>query len=155
MSDQFLENSGQGVVYEAMRIHQLVDDRKYKWGGKTLEGFDCSGFVAFVLGNLFPDKRAHFQTSVTGYIDSNLFETVDIAKPGDIVIFPATGGFVNHIGIVIDKERWIGSQSSTGVEYVKFNNGFWSKRKHYFRRLKAYSPQSVLGYRMHLGVQNV
>lgn len=154
MSKQFLENSGQGIAHEAMRVHQSVDDRKYKWGGKDLQGFDCSGFVAFVLGNLFPEKRAHFQTNVTGYIDSNLFETVEIAKPGDIVIFPSTGGFVNHIGIVIDSERWIGSQSSTGVEYVKFNNGFWSKRKHYFRRLKTHSPQSISNYMMYLGVHH-
>jgi cell wall-associated NlpC family hydrolase len=66
--------------------------------------------------------------------------------PGDIIIFPSTGGFVNHMGIVIDQERWIGSQSSTGVEYVKFSNAFWGKRKYYFRRLKNYSTQSISSY---------
>lgn len=146
MSNQLLQNSGRGIVSEAKRVHQLVDDKKYVWGGKTLNGFDCSGFVGYVFSNLFPEKRTHFQTSVQGFIDSKLFDTVDTAMPGDIIIFPSTGSFVNHMGIVIDQERWIGSQSSTGVEYVKFSNAFWGKRKHYFRRLKNYSTQSISSY---------
>ncbi|MCR2747176.1 C40 family peptidase [Limnobacter parvus] len=151
MSDRVLENSGVGIVYEAERVHRIVDNRKYKWGGKTLEGFDCSGFVAHVLGNLFPEKKVMFQTNVQGFIGSELFETVDNPRPGDIVIFPATGSFVNHIGIVVDQERWIGSQSSTGVEYVRFSNGFWGKREHYFRRLKTHSTQSVSIYLKNVG----
>lgn len=151
MKNQALENSGQGIVFEARRVHQLVDDRKYKWGGKTLDGFDCSGFVAHVFGNLFPEKKALFQTDVQGFINNKLFETVEAPMPGDIIVFEASGGFVKHIGIVVDQDRWIGSQSSTGVEYVKFNNGFWSKRKHYFRRLKTYSTQSISSYTRHVG----
>lgn len=146
MSNQLLQSSGLGIVSEAKQVHQLVDDKKYVWGGKTLNGFDCSGFVGYVFSNLFPEKRTHFQTSVQGFIDSKLFDTVDTAMPGDIIIFPSTGSFVNHMGIVIDQERWIGSQSSTGVEYVKFSNAFWGKRKHYFRRLKNYSTQSISSY---------
>ena len=151
MSDQQLKNSGQGIAYEALRVHKLVDDRPYKWGGKSPDGFDCSGYVAYVFGNLFPEKKIVFQTDVNGFIESELFETVEIPMPGDLVIFPRSGGIVNHIGIVVDQKRWIGSQSSTGVEFVNFSNGFWSKRKYYFRRLKTFSMQSLSSYIKHVG----
>ncbi|HEX4917121.1 MAG TPA: NlpC/P60 family protein [Limnobacter sp.] len=146
MHDQNLKHSGQGIVFEAQRVYKIVDDKKYRWGGKTLDGFDCSGFVAYVFGSLFPHKRTYFQTDVAGFIKSGLFERVETPMPGDLVIFPATGSYVNHIGIVVDQNRWIGSQSSTGVEYVKFNNPFWAKRKHEFRRLKQYSHESLSSY---------
>ena len=155
MGNQFLENSGQGIVAESMRIYQLVDGRKYIWGGKTLDGFDCSGFVGYVFSNLFPEKKSHFLTDVQGFINSKLFETVDVARPGDIIVFPSVDGFVNHIGIVVDDERWIGSQSSTGVAYVKFSNRFWGKRRHYFRRLITYSAQSISSYTSNVSFSHV
>jgi len=64
--------------------------------------------------------------SVAGYIGSDLFDAVAEAdkKPGAIVIFPARGGYPNHIGIVLDSATWIGSQSSTGVKDVNLSNSY-------------------------------
>jgi hypothetical protein len=152
MDNQMNKTTGEGIAAEAVRIHRLVDDRKYRWGGKTLEGFDCSGFVSYVLGNIFPHLKNSLQGDVERFIKSDLFTDVESPLPGDLIIFPATEKFVNHIGIVIDQNRWLGSQSSTGVEYVKFQNGFWSKRKSFFRRLKVESPTAVSSYFHNIGI---
>jgi cell wall-associated NlpC family hydrolase len=62
-------------------------------------------------------------------------------KAGDIVYFPDTSS--NHIGIVLDSEYWIGSQTSTGVAKVKFSNPYWSVKPHKFKRFQPVSPTSV------------
>lgn len=145
MADSTSANSGQGIATKAGEVATLAAGKAYTWGGKTLEGFDCSGFVSYVFKDLFPNLASGFEMSVAGYIASDLFEDVEAAnrQPGDIIIFPASGSQVNHIGIVFDDKHWIGSQSSTGVAKVKFTNSWWGARTAKYRRLKAASPVAV------------
>lgn len=141
---------GQGIATKATEVAQLVAGKPYVYGGKTTDGFDCSGFVAYVLKQLYPNAASAFETNVAGYMNSSLFEDVDEAnrQPGDIIIFPASGGAVNHIGFVLDADHWIGSQSSTGVAKVKFKNTYWGGRTKKYRRLKANSPSATTLGRM-------
>lgn len=136
--------SGQGIAVKAVEIARLVAGKPYIWGGKTLDGFDCSGYVSYVLKELFPNHSTQFEMNVAGYLKSDLFEDIEEtdAKPGDIIIFPASGGHPNHVGIVYDTESWLGSQSS-GVGRVKFSNSWWGRRKRKFRRLKTASTASI------------
>jgi cell wall-associated NlpC family hydrolase len=89
-----------------------------------LAGFDCSGFVSYVFKQLFPNQASSFSMNAAGYVGSSAFDDVDQAdiQPGDIIFFPAVNGLPNHIGIVYDKDTWIGSETSTGVAKVKFSN---------------------------------
>lgn len=141
-TEQFIKQSGLGIAEAARALGEEVFSRPYKWGGKTKDGFDCSGFVAHVFSGLFPNHRGQFQTNVNGYINSDLFETVDVPQAGDIIIFKAHQGAVNHIGIVISDKLWIGAQSK-GVREVQLNNPYWSSRPHYFRRYKSGSAQAI------------
>lgn len=137
--------SGQGIASKADEIRALATGKPYVWGGKTPNGFDCSGFVSYVFKQLFPNQASSFNMDVAGYMSSRAFDDVadGDAQAGDIIIFPAVHGLPNHIGIVYDKDTWIGSQSSTGAAKVKFSNPFWSKRAHKIRRLHVISPASV------------
>ena len=82
---------------------------------------------------------------MAGFKSSDRFEDVAAGQhqSGDLVVFPAEDGAVNHIGIVFDAVCWIGAQSSTGVAKVKFSNAYWGARSKQFRRLKALSVQAV------------
>jgi len=133
--------NGQGIANQAASVANEVSGKPYIWGGKTSDGFDCSGFVAYVLAGLYPNMSARFSTNVAGYMSNDLFDDIDEAEraPGDIIIFPATGGSPNHIGFVYDAKHWIGSQSSTGVAKVKFTNGYWGSRPRKYRRLRPLS----------------
>jgi cell wall-associated NlpC family hydrolase len=72
-AEQFIRQSGLCIAEAARALGQEVFSKPYQWGGKTKDGF----------------------------IKSNLFETVETPQPGDIIIFKAHQGAVNHIGIVI------------------------------------------------------
>lgn len=137
--------NGQGIVAKAGEVATLMAGKPYTWGGKTLNGFDCSGFVSYVLKQLYPNFGPLLDTNVAGYISSSLFVDVNESdrQPGDIIIFPASGGVPAHIGIVYDDVFWIGSQSSTGVAKVKFSNPWWSTRLRNYRRVNSLSTAAI------------
>lgn len=135
--------TGKGIAAVAEFIAELVEGKKYVFGGRNLNGFDCSGFVAYVFAHLFPEQGPRFNTNVAGYMSSDLFEDVETPQVGDLIIFPKTDKYVNHMGIVESEFGWVGSQSSTGVAFVPFNNPFWSKRAYSFKRYKHVSAQAI------------
>jgi cell wall-associated NlpC family hydrolase len=74
---------------------------------------------------------------------SKLFARIEAYRPGDLVFFPSgkvqfevdrksNKIFPSHVGIVLDHSQWIGSQSSTGVDKVAFNNVWWGSRPKVF-----------------------
>ena len=145
MDKTIAQQTGIGIANEAIRTYETVKGIPYLYGGENTKGFDCSGFVAHVLGSLFPHKKTLFQTNVEGFINSELFVKVESAQPGDLIIFPKNAKGVNHIGIVINDTHWLGSQSSTGVAPVKLQGSWWSKnRPSYFLRLRISSAESIV-----------
>lgn len=143
MSEQSRSQTGKGIAIIAMSLGKEVFHKPYLWGGKTTAGFDCSGFVSFVLDRAIPTREGQFRTNVDGLMKSKLFEDVTDPKPGDLIFFPAHDGAVNHVGIVIDSNKWIGSQSQ-GVREVLMTNAYWSKRPHFFRRYKFAAAHAIV-----------
>jgi cell wall-associated NlpC family hydrolase len=135
--------NGQGIASTAVDVAATMAGKAYTWGGKTTDGFDCSGFVSYVLNQVFPN--ASYGGDVASYMASKGLADVAEAdrKPGDLIIFPASNGMPNHIGIVVDATHWIGCQSSTGVAQVLFTNPFWKARTHKYRRVKGLSTVAM------------
>ena len=75
---------------------------KYKWGGESLAGFDCSGFVKYVY------KKLGIELPHSSKAISKMGKKIDLkdARKGDLIIF--TGykdrSNVGHIGIVMDND---------------------------------------------------
>ena len=143
MADSSSAVNGQGIAAKAVEVGTAMAGKAYTWGGKTTAGFDCSGFVSYVLNQLFSNTT--YGGDVAGYMASAGFDDVAEAdrKAGDLIIFPAHGGMPNHIGIVVDATHWIGCQSSTGVAQVLFSNVFWKTRPHQYRRVKGLSTVAM------------
>lgn len=108
----------------------------YHWAGTTPSGFDCSGFIYYVMGNF------GMRLSRTSPGLAELGKTVRLSEiqPGDLMFFKgrnirSTG--VGHVAMVIEVKdgqiRFIHSSSSRGVVIDTFNTS-----KYYIPRfLKA------------------
>jgi cell wall-associated NlpC family hydrolase len=137
--------SGAGIAAKAIEVMGTMQGKPYTFGGKTTNGFDCSGFVAYVFTQTFPNAAAALAgLNASSIAASPLFVEVDESErqAGDIIYFPGSG--TKHIGIVVDDEFWVGSQSSTGVAKVKFTNPYWSAKPHKYKRFQSVSPVSVM-----------
>ena len=96
---------------------------KYKYGGTTPKGFDCSGFVQYVFEK---HKKKLPRTADVQYRAGKPVSTIKDLQPGDLVFF-ATGKpkDVNHVGIYIGKDQFINAQTSKGVAIAKLTDSYW------------------------------
>ena len=100
---------------------------KYKFGGNSKRGIDCSGFTRAVLKKSGKNlaRTASSQASQGKHIDrKNL-------RKGDLVFFKNTyKRGISHVGIYIGSDRFIHASSGAGkVTISSMNKTFY--RKHY------------------------
>jgi cell wall-associated NlpC family hydrolase len=74
--------------------------------GSDITGFDCSGFINFLL------KQANYPDEIPRYT-SQLFDNFGIlihkkfVKAGDLVFFSEDGTRPTHVGLMISEDRYI------------------------------------------------
>ena len=100
----------------------------YVWGGASPAGFDCSGFVYYVLKNLGFNP---YRTPEDQFLQGRAVEKKDL-KPGDIVFFFGTySSKISHVGIYAGNGSFIHAPNSRSVvSYSDLTSGYWSD--HYF-----------------------
>ncbi len=98
---------------------------KYRGGGTTKAGFDCSGFVGYVFKDLGISLP---RTSSGMYTSGEKVNKADLTS-GDLVFFNTTGKGVSHVGIYIGDGKFIHSSSSKGVKIDKLSDPYyWGKK---------------------------
>lgn len=104
----------------------------YVWGGASPEvGFDCSGFVKYVFGELGIDLP-HGAEAISSY-----GTPVDFAnlQPGDIIFFQNTYRYgVSHLGIWVGDNTFIHApEPGSVISYEKLEgfylNHYWGARR--------------------------
>lgn len=97
----------------------------YRYGGASPAGFDCSGFVQYVYartGVNLPRSAADQYAAVRRVSVSDL-------RAGDILFFQVSRRKVSHVGIYVDRGRFIHAPSSgKRVDYASIRDGYWSSR---------------------------
>ena len=111
---------------------------RYKTGGKTPKGFDCSGFVIHVMG------RMEIQMAACSADQAKCGKEVELdrARPGDLIYFGSKSR-VNHVGILTEvsknKLMMIHSSSSHGViEENVLQSDYWLRRIRVVRDLSSF-----------------
>jgi cell wall-associated NlpC family hydrolase/LysM repeat protein len=99
---------------------------RYRWGGSSRGGFDCSGFTTYVF-------RTHgVSLPRTSRDMSHYGQPVSkgALMPGDLVFFKTNRGTrINHVGIYIGSGKFIHSSSSAGhVKIDYLSQGYYSRR---------------------------
>ena len=99
---------------------------RYKWGGTTPDGFDCSGFTRYVFA------RHGIQLPRTSREQARAGQAVrvdpDALLPGDILLFAEPGEAISHVAIYVGNGEIIHASSSYGaVNYLDLSTsrGAW------------------------------
>ncbi|MES2557463.1 MAG: C40 family peptidase [Bacteroidota bacterium] len=115
----------------------------YHYAGSTPSGFDCSGFIYYVMGNF------GVELTRSSYGLAEFGETVKLAdiRPGDLMFFKgrnASSTKVGHVALVVevtpDAIRFIHASTSRGVVIDNFKSS------------KYYIPRFIKAKRLDYGV---
>ncbi len=122
--------SGRTVV----RVARRYKGAKYKWGGASPKGFDCSGFTWYVY-----KKAAGMDISRGVKEQWRRGRSVARGKlqPGDLVFFKNTfERGLSHVGIYIRRDKFIHAENEkTGVVISSLDSAYYSKHYAGARRL--------------------
>ncbi|VFS57758.1 bifunctional murein DD-endopeptidase/murein LD-carboxypeptidase [Leminorella grimontii] len=104
---------------------------RYRMGGSTKKGVDCSGFVQITFHEQFGLTLPR-STSM----QQNIGKPIQRAKlrPGDLVLFRA-GSTGRHVGIYIGNDNFVHASTSNGVMISSMNEKYWNTRYHQARRV--------------------
>ena len=112
-----------GIAIAALADSQL--GAKYKYGGNSPKGFDCSGLVYYThsrVGISVP-RTAHEQAQrATPVAYKSL-------RKGDLLFFRIYGKRITHVGIYAGNNRFIHAPSSgKRVSYASIDDRYWRRR---------------------------
>ncbi len=84
---------------------------KYRFGGTTTDGFDCSGFVQYLYNQSFQMilPRTSTDLALLGPIIRQ-----DRLQPGDLVFF-AAGEEITHVGVYLGGEKFAHASTTAGI----------------------------------------
>lgn len=96
----------------------------YKWGGTTVKGFDCSGFILHIFNQFDVNlpRTSKSQAEVGNKVDK------EELREGDLVFFNTSGRGISHAGIYIGEGKFAHSSSSKGVTISKLSDDYYEKR---------------------------
>ncbi len=121
--------SGSEILAEA----QKYLGTPYIYGGASPSGFDCSGFVYYVL------KQVGYSAYRTPADQYNMGTYVDKSnlQVGDIVFFAGTyASGISHVGIYAGNGQFIHSPNSRStVSYSDLTSGYWANHYYGARRM--------------------
>lgn len=115
----------------------------YRYAGATPSGFDCSGFINYVLGNF------GMSLSRTSYNMAEYGKTVKLSelRPGDLMFFKGSNSKstkIGHVALVVEVNpgeiKFIHSANG-GVQITVFNNS------------RYYVPRFIKATRLDYGVE--
>lgn len=127
--EKFYENIP--LVKEVIGFAKDHLSTRYRSGGTTTHGFDCSGFTRFCFkhfGVMLPHSSA-----AQGNIGEPI--TKNEAQPGDLILFnghSAGGNRIGHVGLITevigDQIKFIHSAWNGGVRYDYLHASYYQRR---------------------------
>ncbi|MGB7541180.1 MAG: NlpC/P60 family protein [Burkholderiales bacterium] len=106
---------------------------KYKIGGLSRKGIDCSGFVYVTfkskLGIVLP-RSTELQAEAGKSIGKGQLRT------GDLVFFK-TGIFIRHVGVYLERGRFLHASTTLGVMISQLDDDYWKSAYWKARRIET------------------
>lgn len=121
---------GGKIVAEAMKYVGYP----YVWAGASPSGFDCSGFVMYIVQKVAGQNVTH---SIGQQASSGQYVARENLQPGDLVFFANTyTAGLSHAGIYIGGGRFVHAENEgTGVVVSNINGGYYGPKYYTARRI--------------------
>jgi cell wall-associated NlpC family hydrolase len=121
----FYDHSRESIVCTAIKYLGV----RYRYGGTSPFGFDCSGFVMFV----FRKNGIILPRNAKGQFQNGTRISIQGAKPGDLVFFRIwsrrRSRSISHVGIYLGDHQFIHSPSrGKRISITSIRNPYWRKR---------------------------
>ncbi|MDU1505377.1 MAG: NlpC/P60 family protein [Limosilactobacillus vaginalis] len=88
----------------------------YQWGGNSLSGMDCSGFVQYVYANAEGKQLPHNTVAMESYVNT---KPVNQAQSGDL-LFWGNQGSSYHVGIYMGNNQYAAA-AKPGTNVAVYN----------------------------------
>ncbi len=98
---------------------------KYQYGGETIKGFDCSGFVQYIYLDTFD---AYLPRTSRELSEIGRKIAVHRLRRGDLVFFRLNGRQIDHVGIYLDRNLFAHASLSRGITMGNLENRYYKKR---------------------------
>jgi len=97
---------------------------RYKLGGTTHNGIDCSAFVQAIYLSAFAVNLP--RTAKDQFRSARIISATEL-KEGDLVFFNTRGG-ISHVGIYLQNNKFVHASSTNGVKISDMFEPYYLKR---------------------------
>ncbi|MEN8141463.1 MAG: NlpC/P60 family protein [Thermodesulfobacteriota bacterium] len=118
----------QAVLEKQLKKWQGVP---YRYGGLSKKGIDCSGLVHLIYRDTFHIKLPRSTKDQVG--KGRSISRAELT-PGDLVFFKIPGKG-RHVGIYLDKNRFLHASTTKGVLTSRLDNPYWQENYWQSRRV--------------------
>lgn len=139
LQQQTIDSAGQIFTAQTLQaLYQPFINAPYLWGGKSVFGIDCSGFVqqVFKMVGIKLLRDAYLQAAQGMMVNS-----LEEAQSGDLAFFCNEAGRVTHVGIILEDRKIVHASGRVRIDtidkggIVNSENG---KRTHTMQSIKRY-----------------
>jgi lipoprotein Spr len=99
-------------------------DTRYRYGGESKKGIDCSALTGLLLTTVYGIKLP--RTAREQYAASERINR-DELKEGDLVFFNTRGG-VSHVGVYLANDYFVHASVANGVTISSLNDDYYNRK---------------------------
>jgi cell wall-associated NlpC family hydrolase len=98
---------------------------RYRLGGTTKKGIDCSAFVQQLYKYAFGTDLV--RTACSQFQSASYIKNKMDLKEGDLVFFSIGTSRISHVGVYLNNNYFVHSASSKGVSIANLTNSYWAR----------------------------
>lgn len=118
----------QNASQKVMNVYRQWAGTRYRLGGTTKAGIDCSAFVQKTMSGAF---NVHLPRSTAEQRHTGRAISKSELRAGDLVFFRNN----KHVGVYIGNGKFVHSGSSTGVTVASLSDRYWARTYTQSRRV--------------------
>lgn len=113
--------SGPVTPVTTLAVKLAGENIPYVWGGSSLHGMDCSGFVSYVYAHTLGVQLPHNTVAQEAHVSKH---SISKAQPGDLLFWGAAGA-TYHVAIYIGNNQYVAApEPGENVQIQTISNYF-------------------------------